>query len=207
MDFAVFLASFGISLLELSEAGAVASIYHGIYKNNIPFLYAILGVLVVLIPTFTLGKLIYLLPLNYVLIASGIILYYFGYKLLRSARRYFKKIKKVGEEKKEGVVVVFTISVIEALEAALVILALIGESYVSSLLGTITASVIVVILTYVLKSQISRIRLPHMKFVLSALLFSLGTFWFNEVFLGLSEIYLPLFFLGFLAFNYLMVKL
>ncbi|BCU70220.1 hypothetical protein [Stygiolobus caldivivus] len=208
MNIAIFLASFGISLLELSEAGAVASIYHGIYKNNTPFLYAVLGVLVVLVPTFTLGQFIYLLPLKYVLIASSIILFYFGYRLLRSARRYFKRTKKVSkdDEKKEGVVVVFTISAVEALEAALVILALIDQDYMSSLLGAISASVIVMILTYLLKSQIARIRLPHMKFVLSALLFSLGTLWFNEVFIGLSDLFLPIFFLGFLAFNFLIVK-
>jgi Predicted membrane protein len=209
MNIAIFLASLGISLLELSEAGAIASIYHGIYKSNVPFLYATLGVIIVLIPTFALGKFIYLLPLNYVLIGSAIILFYFGYKLLRSARRYFKGVKmaKGDDEKKEGVVVVFTISAVEALEAALVILALMGEDYYASLLGTIIASIIVIVLTYTLKSQIARIRLPHMKFFLSALLFSLGTLWFNEVFIGLSDLFLPLFFLGFLVFNYLIIKI
>ncbi|MFP3347404.1 MAG: hypothetical protein RXR17_08245 [Sulfolobaceae archaeon] len=209
MNIAIFLASLGISLLELSEAGAIASIYHGIYKSNVPFLYATLGVIIVLIPTFALGKFIYLLPLNYVLIGSAIILFYFGYKLLRSARRYFKGVKmaKGDDEKKEGVVVVFTISAVEALEAALVIIALMGEDYYASLLGTIIASIIVIVLTYILKSQIARIRLPHMKFFLSALLFSLGTLWFNEVFIGLSDLFLPLFFLGFLVFNYIIIKI
>ncbi|MFP3170764.1 MAG: hypothetical protein RXQ98_05980 [Sulfolobaceae archaeon] len=209
MNIAIFLASLGISLLELSEAGAIASIYHGIYKSNVPFLYATLGVITVLIPTFALGKFIYLLPLNYVLIGSAIILFYFGYKLLRSARRYFKGVKRAkgDDEKKEGVVVVFTISAVEALEAALVIIALMGEDYYASLLGTIIASIIVIVLTYTLKSQIARIRLPHMKFFLSALLFSLGTLWFNEVFIGLSDLFLPLFFLGFLVFNYIIIKI
>jgi uncharacterized membrane protein len=209
MNIAIFLASLGISLLELSEAGAIASIYHGIYKSNVPFLYATLGVIIVLIPTFALGKFIYLLPLNYVLIGSAIILFYFGYKLLRSARRYFKGVKRAkgDDENKEGVVVVFTISAVEALEAALVIIALMGKDYYASLLGTIIASIIVIVLTYTLKSQIARIRLPHMKFFLSALLFSLGTLWFNEVFIGLSDLFLPVFFLGFLVFNYIIIKI
>ncbi|BFH74100.1 membrane protein [Sulfurisphaera javensis] len=208
MDLGVFFASLGISLLELSEAGAIAAIYHNILKNNIPFLYAILGVLVVLIPTFTLGKFIYLVPLSYFLLAASVILFYFGYRLLRSARRYFKKqFKKKGEkEEKEGVGVVFTVSAVEGLEASLVILALLPQSYSSALLGAIIAGVAVVILTAVLKAQIAKIRLPHLKFILSALLFSLGTLWLGEVFIGIDEIFLPLFLLIYLGVNYIIIK-
>ena len=209
MDFGVFLASLGITLLEFSEAGVVASIYHGIYKNSLPFLYAIAGVLVVTIPILTLGKLIVLVPLDYVLIVSGVILAYFGYKLLRSARRYFKHIKRTRteEEKKEGLGVVFTVSAVEALEAGLVVLALIPQDYISAVLGVGVASIIVIILTAILKAQIARIRLPHVKFVLSALLFSLATMWFSEVFFDANELLLPLYFFVFLGVNYAVIKL
>lgn len=210
MDLGIFLASLGITLLEFSEAGVVASIYHGIYKNSLPFLYAIAGVLVVTIPILTLGKLITLIPIDYVLIVSGIILAYFGYKLLRSARRYFKHVKKwvkSDEEKKEGLSVVFTVSAVEALEAGLVVLALIPQDYISAVMGVGIASVIVIILTAVLKAQIARIRLPHVKFVLSALLFSLATMWFSEAFFDANELLLPLYFFVFLGVNYLAVKL
>ncbi|MFP3194605.1 MAG: hypothetical protein RXR11_04830 [Caldivirga sp.] len=53
-------------------------------------LYSLAGVLLVLIPNFTVGRYIVYLPLDYVLAASAVILFYFGYRLLRSARRYFK---------------------------------------------------------------------------------------------------------------------
>ncbi|MFP3194606.1 MAG: hypothetical protein RXR11_04835 [Caldivirga sp.] len=33
MEFGVFFAALGISLLELSEAGAVTAIYQGLYKG------------------------------------------------------------------------------------------------------------------------------------------------------------------------------
>ncbi|WP_243679171.1 hypothetical protein [Vulcanisaeta distributa] len=49
MDFGIFFAAFGISLLELSEAGAVTAIYQGIYRGFKPVLYAIAGVLLVLV--------------------------------------------------------------------------------------------------------------------------------------------------------------
>ncbi|MCH4815707.1 MAG: hypothetical protein QXY87_08565 [Saccharolobus sp.] len=207
MDVSVFLAALGISLLELTEAGAIAAIYHNIYKNNLPFIYAVLGVAVVLIPTFTVGRLIYLVPLNYVLLASAVILFYFGYRLIRSARRSFKGIRKKGEEKEEGLSVVFTVSAIEGFEAALVILALIPQSYSSALMGAILASFLVVVLTAILKSQVARIRLPHLKFVLSALLFSLGTLWISEVVFDIPDVILPLFFLAYLGINYAIIKI
>lgn len=209
MDLGVFLASLGISLLELSEAGAIAAIYHNIFKNNTPFIYAILGVLVVLVPTFTLGKFIYLIPINYFLLGASVILFYFGYRLIRSARRYFKRQFKKKEEKeeKEGIGVVFTVSAIEGLEASLVILALLPQSYLSALYGAILAGIIVVILTAIMKAQISRIRLPHLKFVLSALLFSLGSLWIGEVVVGIDEIFLPILFLVYLGVNFILVKI
>ncbi len=207
MDIGVFLAALGISVLELTEAGAIAAIYHNIYKNNLPFLYAIAGVAIVLIPTFTVGRLIYLVPINYVLITSSLILFYFGYRLIKSARRSFKRIKRGKEEKEEGLSVVFTISAVEGLEASLVILALIPQSYLSSLLGTILAIFIVVVLTAALKSQVAKVRLPHLKFVLSALLFSLGTLWLGEVLFNLDEIFLFVFFIVYLALNYIIIKI
>lgn len=117
MDFGIFFAAFGISLLELSEAGAVTAIYQGIYRGFKPVLYAIAGVLLVLVPTFTVGKYIIYLPLDYVLAASAIILFYFGYRLLRSARRSFKRSGKGkgGEEERGDLAVVFTVSAIEPL--------------------------------------------------------------------------------------------
>ena len=208
MDLGVFLASLGISLLELTEAGAVAAIYHSILKSAKPFLYAVLGILVVFIPVFTLGKYIYLVPLDYFLLVASAILFYFGYKLLRSARRYFKRqfTRKEGEEK-EGISVVFTISAVEGLEAGLVILALIPKSYSSALLGAVTAGGLVIILTAIMKAQVAKIRLPHLKFVLSSLLFSLGTMWLSEVFFDINEIFLGLFFLIYLGVNYLVIKI
>lgn len=65
-----------------------------------------------------------------------------------------------------------------------------------------------VILTAVIKDQIARIRLPHLKYVLSALLFSLGTLWAIEAAgLDLTDLVLIPFFLAYLGINYLIIKL
>lgn len=206
MDVGIFLAALGISLLELSEAGAVTAIYQAAYKGWRPILYSVAGVAVVLIPTFMVGKYIVLLPLQYVLGVSAVILFYFGYRLLRSSRRYFKGIRKTGEEEKEEVGVVFAVSATEAFEAALVIVALIPRSYFSALAGTLIAGGSVVALTIALKDQIARIRLPHLKFVLSSLLFSLGTMWSIEIFMDISELFLLALFIIWLGINYVLIK-
>jgi uncharacterized membrane protein len=209
MEFGVFFAALGISLLELSEAGAVTAIYQGLYRGFRPVLYSLAGVLLVLIPTFTVGRYIVYLPLDYVLAASAVVLFYFGYRLLRSARRYFKRMNKGGggEEERGDLAVVFTVSAIEAFEAALVLIALIPKSYASTLMGTLIAAAVVVVLTVLIKNQVARIRLPHLKYVLSSLLFSLGTLWAMEATgLEITDLVLLPLFLAYLGINYLLIK-
>jgi uncharacterized membrane protein len=209
VDFGVFFAAFGISLLELSEAGAVTAIYQGLYRGLRPVLYSLAGVLLVLVPTFTVGRYIVYLPLDYVLAASAVVLFYFGYRLLRSARRYFKRMNKGGggEEERGDLAVVFTVSAIEAFEAALVLIALIPKSYASTLMGTLIAAAVVVVLTALIKNQVARIRLPHLKYVLSSLLFSLGTLWAMEATgLEITDLVLLPLFLAYLGINYLLIK-
>lgn len=206
MDIGVFLAALAMGTLELSEAGAVSAIYAGAYKSWIPYLYGALGVSVVLLPTFTLGKFIELLPIQYVLVVGAVILAYFGYRLIRSARRSFKGIRKHHEEK-EGMSVVLVVAITEALEDALVALALIPQSYSSTLLGTGISAILVLGLTALLKNQIARIRLPHLKFVLSSLLFSLASLWILEVALDVTELVILPLFLLYLGVNYLIIKI
>ena len=206
MDVGVFLAALAMGTLELSEAGAVSAIYAGAYKSWIPYLYGALGVSVVLLPTFTLGKFIELLPIQYVLVVGAVILAYFGYRLIRSARRSFKGIRKHHEEK-EGMGVVLVVAITEALEDALVALALIPQSYSSTLLGTGISAILVLGLTALLKNQIARIRLPHLKFVLSLLLFSLASLWILEVALDVTELVILPLFLLYLGVNYLIIKI
>lgn len=67
---------------------------------------------------------------------------------------------------------------------------------------------IVIILTAIIKDQIARIRLPHLKYVLSALLFSLGTLWAIEAAgIDITDLVLIPFFLAYLGINYLIIKL
>ncbi len=87
------------------------------------------------------------------------------------------------------------------------LIALIPRSYSSTHRHFIGRS-IVIILTAVIKDQIARIRLPHLKYVLSALLFSLGTLWAIEAAgIDITDLVLIPFFLAYLGINYLIIKL
>lgn len=67
--------------------------------------------------------------------------------------------------------------------------------------------IIVIALTIALRSQIMKIRVPHLKFVLSALLFGLATLFVAEALVDIDEVFLPLFFVIYLGVNYLVIKL
>ncbi|MEM4080262.1 MAG: hypothetical protein QXY37_02960 [Metallosphaera sp.] len=206
MNLGVFLAALAMGTLELSEAGAVAAIYAGAYRSWLPYSIAALGVGLVLLPTFVLGKFLTIFPLHYILIAGAIILTYFGYRLLRSARRYFKK--RTGSHKeKEGMGVVFVVALTEAFEDALVVLALMPQSYTSTLAGTAISAILVLSLTALLKSQISRIRLPQLKFFLSSLLFSLATLWILEVFVNITDLVVIPLFAVYVIVNYVLIRI
>jgi len=74
-------------------------------------------------------------------------------------------------------------------------------------MGTLIAAAVVVVLTALIKNQVARIRLPHLKYVLSSLLFSLGTLWAMEATgLEITDLVLLPLFLAYLGINYLLIK-
>ena len=199
LDPAIFLAAMGITLLEISEAAAVAL---ALYTEGGPkaFFYVGLGVAVVLIVAFLVGNAIALLPSWIVYLIAAFLLLYFGLRLTRSARRAVlnsRKKGKFGKEKLEkGLFYTgFSVGAVEAFEAAIVLVALIPLNYTYTLLGLITGLVIVVIGTALLRSQVRKIKQANMKVAVSSLLLSFSAFWFLEaVAIGISDLYLaPIF--------------
>ena len=204
IDPAIFLAAMGITLLEISEAAAVALALYG-EGGSKAFLYVALGIAVVLVITFIVGKEIALLPILLIRLVAGFLLLYFGLRLARSARRaVIRSRKKVGneEEKMEkGLFYTgFSVGAVEAFEAAIVIVALIPIDYNSTFLGLVAGLIIVVIGTALLKSQVRKIKQANMKVAVSALLLSFSSFWFVEAFYNISDLILiPLFTIFFAA--------
>jgi len=199
-DPAVFLAALGITTLELVEAAAVALALYGDSRKHVAFLYVALGVIVVLVPALLLGDAISLLPIIVIRLVGGVLLLYFGLRLVRSARRSVVNGRRGGfgtaKESEKGLFYTgFSVGAIEAFEASIVLIGLLPNNYFSTILGLLVGIVIVIVSTFILRNQVRKVKQANMKVVVSSLLLSFATFWFAEsVYPSLSDLVLiPLF--------------
>ena len=198
VDPAIFLAAMGITLLEISEASAVGLAISSEGGNKV-FLYVALGVLIVLVIAFAVGQQMARLPIVYIRIVAGVLLLYFGLRLTRSARRAVLRSRSSVPYKEEGIekgvfYTAFSVGLVEAFEAAIVLIALIPNNFYSTLYGMTLGLVVVVLGTVILKSQVRKIKQANMKVVVAALLLSFSVFWFAEAVITVSDLWLvPLF--------------
>ncbi|MFP3224728.1 MAG: hypothetical protein RXR30_02875 [Nitrososphaeria archaeon] len=94
----------------------------------------------------------------------------------------------------------FSVGVIEAFEAAIVLVALIPISFVSALSGAFVGILIVTIGTFILRTQVKKLKQAYMKIFVSSLLLSFLTFWYIERFVDINDLLLiPLFFIYFVT--------
>jgi uncharacterized membrane protein len=198
VDPAIFLAAMGITLLEISEASAVGLAISSEGGNKV-FLYVALGVLIVFVIAFAVGQQMARLPIVYIRIVAGVLLLYFGLRLTRSARRAVLRSRSSVPYKEEGIekgvfYTAFSVGLVEAFEAAIVLVALIPNNFYSTLYGMTLGLVVVVLGTVILKSQVRKIKQANMKVVVAALLLSFSVFWFAEAVITVSDLWLvPLF--------------
>jgi uncharacterized membrane protein len=198
LDPAIFLAALGITVLEFTEAAAVGLALYAESGKHAAFLYVALGSLVVLLPTILIGSLFGLLPTAYVRLVAGVLLLYFGLRLTRSARRAVlngRRGSKYTEHFEKGIMATgFSVGAIEAFEAGIVLVGLLPNGFVATISGLGTGILLVVIATYLLRTQVRKIKQADSKVVVSALLLSFAVFWFGEAFFELSDLILiPLF--------------
>ncbi|MCL4450490.1 MAG: hypothetical protein M1386_04150, partial [Candidatus Thermoplasmatota archaeon] len=184
VDPAIFLAAMGITLLEISEASAVGLAISSEGGNKV-FLYVALGVLIVFVIAFAVGQQMARLPIVYIRIVAGVLLLYFGLRLTRSARRAVLRSRSSVPYKEEGIekgvfYTAFSVGLVEAFEAAIVLIALIPNNFYSTLYGMTLGLLVVVLGTVILKSQVRKIKQANMKVVVAALLLSFSVFWFAE---------------------------
>lgn len=210
IDLPVFFAALGIILLEISEAAAVGLALYGEYGAK-SFLYVALGVIPVLVAAFFVGVYLEAFPVLLIRFIAAFLLLYFGIRLVRSARRSYKR-EKMGnqnfkEEFSKGVVYTgLTVGAIEAFEASIVLVALIPIDYSSALFGTLLGLLAVLIAAYILRTQVRKVKQSTMKVVVSALLLSFGTFWLLESFVVVQDYYLIPFFLGYFTVVYVLIR-
>ncbi len=207
IEIAILLAAFGITLLEMSEASAVGVALYAESRTATPFYAVSLGVITVLVPTALAGNYIALLPIFYVRLVSATLLLYFGLRLMRSAKRSMR-YQRVGfpgkrEEKTRGInVTAYSVGVVEAFEAAIVLVALFPQNYYYTLVGLILGLVVVVLAVYLLRAQVRKVKQATVKVAVSAILLSFSVFWYIEAIREISDVLLVLFFLVFLVIVY-----
>ena len=199
-DPAIFLAALGITTLEIVEAAAVALALYAHSRRPAVFLYTALGTVVVFAPMFVLGALITLLPDFLVKLTAGILLLYFGQRLVKSARRAVLNVRKGSDYtehfEKGELATAFSVGAVEAFEAAIVLVGLLPNGFQSTALGMAAGIAVVVIAMYLLRDHVRKVKQADMKIAVSALLLSFATFWFGEALVPLDDLLLvPLFLL------------
>jgi len=206
-DPGILLAALGITVLELAEAAAVGLALFAESGKSSAFLYVAAGSVVVFAPTFLIAGLVSLLPILFVRLIGGVLLLYFGLRLAKSARRSVVKSKTTGfqsETHERGLMYTgFSVGAVEAFEASIVLVGLIPSNVDSASAGFVTGVVAVVIATYVLRSQVRKVKQANMKVAVSSLLLTFSTFWFGETLTELSDLLLIPLFLIFAAAVYM----
>lgn len=201
LNIGILLAALGITVLEMSEATAVGMALYADSRDAGAYVAVSLGVVSVLIPTMVVGNYITLLPIFYVRLVSATLLLYFGQRLAKSARRAyrFQRLPPSGRQKHDGdekgvLTTAYSVGLVEAFEAAIVLVALFPESYVSTGFGLLSGILVVLVAAYLLRSQIRKIKQATVKAAVSAILFSFAAFWYTESLAQISDLYLiPLF--------------
>lgn len=205
-DPGVLLAALGITVLELTEAAAVGLALYAESGTPLAFAYVAAGTVVVFAPTFVVAGLVSLLPILLIRLIGGVLLLYFGLRLARSARRSVVKSRTGGfqsEPFERGLAyTAFSVGAVEAFEASIVLVGLLPANLGSATVGFLSGVVLVVVATYLLKSQVRRIKQASMKVVVSGLLLTFSSFWFGETIAELNDLLLVPLFVAFAAAVY-----
>ena len=206
IDPGILLAAAGITLLELAEAAAVGLALFAESGRGMAFAFVAAGTLAVFVPTFLVADLISLLPAFYVRLVGGVLLLYFGVRLAKSARRSVVRSRTTGfptEGFERGLMYTgFSVGAVEAFEASIVLVGLLPENMASASAGVAIGASAVVAATYVLRSQVRKVKQANMKVVVSGLLLTFAAFWFGETLIGLSDLLLVPFFVLFTLLVY-----
>lgn len=184
-------------MLEMVEASAVGLALYGESRRPAAFFYVGLGVAAVFTPLFVIGAAFTRLPILDVKLIGGVLLLYFGQRLIKSARRSVlnaRKNKVATDHFEKGVMSTgFSVGAIEAFEASIVLVGLLPIDYDSTVTGMALAIVVVVVATYALKNQVRKVKQANMKVVVSALLLSFPTVWaVSEVLSYSGLLFVPL---------------
>ena len=96
----------------------------------------------------------------------------------------------------------FLVGATEAFEAAIVLVALYPQGFISTIYGAILGGIIVILGSFILRTKIRQIKQAIMKVVVASLLLTFSLFWFIESVIVINDIYLIPMFLVFFVIVY-----
>lgn len=191
------IVAFLITVLELTEVVAIVYALGASAEDMRPGIHgALSGVALVGLVALATGVAIahFLGPVTlYLLIVSALLLWGFGFFLLRSTvKTYFREAKKhlptasrdtAGEDLSSKALFSggFSVGSVETLEAVIVLLALTAGGYgLEALLGFLAGGALLATLGYLLHENIRKVKVPQMKWIGTSLLFTFAVFWTGE---------------------------
>jgi uncharacterized membrane protein len=208
------VAAFIITLIEMTEVVALVfalSAEHESIRTGATG--AIAGTAVVSGVALATGAVLIAFPRTILLWAAAVVLVAFGFFLLRSTFKTYRRLRVPSGSSPAPVARTshavqfaggFSVGVVETLETVIVLIALAAAGYgFSAIVGAVAGGVLLVAVAVVLHEQVRKIKVPLLKVIATALLFDYATFWAGEAagysWPGSDLILIPLFVVFFLA--------
>jgi uncharacterized membrane protein len=187
LDSGALVLAFAVTVLEMTEVVAlvVALSSEGTSTRD-PILGAVTGVAVVAGIAAVTGASLTALPHGLLLGVAAITLILFGFFLLRSTLRTYRRLRSpsYAPHKPSSTLPFaggFAVGAIETLETVIVLVALAaGGNGFSALVGALVGGGLLVVAAAAVHERVRRIKVPTLKLAATALLFSYGTFWAVE---------------------------
>ncbi len=200
MSWAVFLAAFVGSLIELVEVLAVVLVVGRVAGWRNALVGAGSAVALVAVAALVVGRGLALIPARPLELIAGAILLGFGQAWARSVTKYYggtlkpsadddvrlqeRLARNGGRGGWDAVagVMAFKSSLLESFEIAIVVIGLgtAGGAWAEAIGGALVASVALVFVAFWLRASLERVPVKPAKFIASTLLMGFGTYWVGE---------------------------
>lgn len=200
MSWAVFIAAFVGSLIELVEVLAVVLVVGRVAGWRNALVGAGSAVALVAVAALVVGRGLALIPARPLELIAGVILLGFGQAWARSVTKYYggtlepsadddvrlqERLARNGGRAGWDVVAgvtAFKSSLLESFEIAIVVIGLgtAGGAWAEAIGGALVASVALVFVAFWLRASLERVPVKPAKFIAATLLMGFGTYWVGE---------------------------
>lgn len=187
LDAGALVLAFGITVLEMTEVVAlVFALGSEGHRPRDPILGAVVGVAVVGGIAALTGAGLAALPRGLLLAVAAATLVAFGFFLLRSTLRTYRRLRSPTKAPARSSSTLpfaggFAVGAVETLETVIVLVALAaGGNGFSALVGALAGGALLVAAAAAVHEQVRRIKVPTLKVAATSLLFSYGIFWAVE---------------------------